>query len=257
MARVENQVIPSAMLDAWGRSLAPTKYLGTSYGKDYTHRDVCAKKFDPDPDEAEHASRAQQDQRELFQEACAGWSEVTDQEKAAYYQLSIMENWWYFNFFMSRALLAFGLGKHWDDIARPNALRYNIGTGEGDGFVTLTYTTELGDPWTRITWDIEMFPAVYKDWGYPGPHEPAYVRILNAPVPPEDWPPAQENYYIFHPQEPTRYTNEYWQDIEPPRYIEITFFRSATEPEPCVLWLFELGDVEEPDEIYNFLPALD
>ena len=251
MARVENQSIPSNLLDDYSNVLAPTRFMNTNYGRDTVHRDSCERKYPDHPEQADDPSEEQEHERWTFAEACEAWQNTTPQEQSAYYQLSLVSGWFHFNFFMSRFILAILKDHHWEELLRPHALRYDMGSGNGKGYALWTLANAEQ---ATATWDIELDPATWKDHGYTGPHVPHYIRFTSAPVYPEWYPPLQEGFIELNCTERTRFTGTFEDASELPRDITLEFYVSSTEAHPVILWEMRLDENASPDERLYFLP---
>jgi hypothetical protein len=153
---------------------------------------------------------------------------------------------------MSRFILALLRGEHWEELLRPDALRYNMGSGNGGGHVI--WDAE-GAEQAVAAWDIELDPATWQDHGYPGPQIPHYIRFTSSPIAPEWFPPTQEAYIELPCTERTRFTGTFPDFAELPRDITLEFFCSSSEAHPIVIWYMGIDNAETPTQILNFLPA--
>ena len=250
MPRVEDQDIPPSLAEAYANVMSPTVWMENNYGSQELARSCIRRKYPEHPYQANHPTWAQERIRSYFSESCDYWRGMPANEHAAYYQAALGQSEYFFNRYMELSMDYQIDGGDMDLYIRPDALRYDMANGNGAGYAQLHI---IPDDDVIFFHDIEVEPAIWKDWGDPGPHVPHYIRIETWPEPPETWPPASTSYIEFNPDEHERFTGESEIGFWPNMNLRATMVRSATEQGPCVIWRFETDDGDQPDTIVNFL----
>jgi hypothetical protein len=254
VARADTQSVPGNLQADYARAFGPTGYLYKNYGKKDWERSCIQSHYPPNPSQSDHPSIEQLQNRTIFQEACAGWQDTTANERAAYFDLSNIVDYFYFDFFMSRTLLALHAGKLWEELARPNATRYDLENGDGSGAVVLQLP---GPPENTIDYDFETDPVSHDP--------PKYPFILTAQALAIVWwddeqsppVPALISQYPFTTLVRTRFQGSIEWDPEWPTEYRITagIYRASSDLTPRgVVWRIgtDGGDDTNEATLTNF-----
>jgi len=250
MPRTEDQSIPAPLLADYLKTFRPTAYDDTHYYLHPDARDIVAASQEFHRAGNRNPSAAQLVQRAFFHMGTEAWAQITPQEAAAYYDLSLGSGLEYYQFFMQRNILEFMGGKSIAQILRPDARRFDLGAGVHCAQALIEGASGAGG---TFTWDIENEPTTAHACGYIMENYPQSFFLGKKWWNGLSWSYSYIYASDFNPAARHRWTGSYNATAQAGITWWMRFCRQGTEQVPCILWKFHLGTAQPNPVWENFI----